>query len=242
MVSSQTDRLVRVGVVDSGWDRSVDHPQVGAGVCFVDSADDFAVRWSRDDRDLHGHGTATADLVLQVSPSAVIVPIRVFGQQLETSVDALVAALHWAVDHQLDVVNMSLGTRRSDALRPLYLACERARRAGVLIVASAANDEERWSYPAVFESVIGVGPADLKEPFAIVYRSGEALECGARASGQYVRLLGGQKGFVSGTSYAAPIVTGHVVRILSATGPLDVSDVRRQLERFSDVYRLRHGA
>ncbi|HEX2203444.1 MAG TPA: hypothetical protein VHG91_09115, partial [Longimicrobium sp.] len=68
-----TGRGVRVGVVDSGWDRALADPRVRPGVAIVVPEGGGAPELSDDDHDRMGHGTACADLVLRVSPEAEVV-------------------------------------------------------------------------------------------------------------------------------------------------------------------------
>jgi subtilisin family serine protease len=107
----------------------------------------------------------------------------------------------------------------------------RARDAGVVIVAAASNQHDGWSYPAVFDPVLGVGLVDGLDPVGIRYRPGAAVECAAGASGRHVRGMQGRPTRVSGTSFAAPVVTGHVARLLSLYGPIGLTGVRRELHR-----------
>jgi hypothetical protein len=106
-------------------------------VGLTDPDDDFALLRTDDDNDRLGHGTACADLILRLAPAASIVPIRVFGGQLETSPAALRAGIEWAAEQAIPLVNLSLGTTLEHERAPLLAACERARRGGMLIVASA---------------------------------------------------------------------------------------------------------
>jgi len=227
--SNSSGNGIRVGVIDSGWDRTIDDPRVIAGVGAMRARRGGALDWSTDDRDRNGHGTAAVDLILQVARGASIVPIRVFGARLETSPEVLVGAIDWAVHQRLPLVNLSAGTLREDALIPLYQACERARRAGTIVVAAADNRGDGWSFPAVFESAIGVGHAEVPRRHDIIYRPDEALECGACAIEQVARGLGGAPSVLSGTSYAAPIVTGHIARFLEDGIAADLDEIRRQL-------------
>jgi subtilisin family serine protease len=202
-------RGVRVGVVDSGWDRGLADPRVSPGVGLVDPDDELALRWSDDDADRHGHGTACAALVLRAAPGAEVVPIRVFGRRLETSWWVLHEGLRWALEQRLDVVNVSLGTQWEASLRPLYTLCEVARRAGVIVVAAGRGADEP-SYPAVFENAVGVGAAPLGSPFDFRYGADDALEVVASGIDQPVTWLGGRRETRSGTSFAAPHVAGLV--------------------------------
>ena len=205
-VGDATGRGVRVGVIDSGWDHALAAPQLRPGIGLVDPDDELALGRSADTQDRHGHGTACTDLLLQRAPGIEVYPIRVFGRRLETSVPTLQAALLWAAEARLDLVNVSLGTHRPDARERLYAACEVARRAGVVVVA-AVHNTEGWSYPAAFANVLSVGAAARPHPLDVEYWPGALVECRAMSDGQRARVLGGRLAPTWGTSFAAPNVT-----------------------------------
>ena len=72
----------------------------------------------------------------------------------------LILALQWAVDHDIDVVNMSLGTH--DVVPALQAAVESAAAAGLLMVAASGNTvtlQEMWygcavTYPGAYPQVL----------------------------------------------------------------------------------------
>lgn len=217
VLRSPTGRGVRVGVIDSGWDRAVLHPRVVKGVGLVDPDDELALRRSTDDNDRIGHGTACADLILQMAPEVEIVPIRVFGRQLETSPSLLCAALEEAVNRRIHIVNLSLGTQLAQAGHALYAACETACRSGLIIVA-AGHRRALWSYPAVFDNVIGVTAGAFRNPFEFQYRPHNALECVSKGLGQRALWWGTRK-TMNGTSFAAPNITA-IIALLRQRYPL----------------------
>lgn len=227
-----TGRGIRVAVIDSGWDRTIDDPRVLPGVSFVDPDDDFALGQNDDDHDVLGHGTACVDLVLRVAPDARVVPVRVFGKQLETSPGTIHAALLWAVEAGVRVINVSLGTRLEYALHPLYAACEKARRAGIIVVAAGHNAND-WSYPAIFENVIGVSAGRFASPYEFRYRAEDAMECEGWGVEQEVTWIGGERLVKHGTSFAAPNVAGIVALILEAHPGATLEEVRETLSRFA---------
>jgi subtilisin len=227
-----TGRGVRVAVVDSGWDRTQPEPRVLPGVSFVDPNDDLALARGDDDQDHLGHGTACADLILRIAPDARVVPVKVFGRILETSPGTLHAALVWALDAGVRVINVSLGTRLEGTLHPLYAVCEKARREGIVVVAAGHNAND-WSYPAIFENVIGVSAARFASPFEYHFRPEHAMECEAWGVEQPVRWIGGLRAVKDGTSFAAPNVAGIVALILERHPEATLDEVRELLARFA---------
>src|SRR2546421_22761 len=72
-----------------------------------------------------------------VAPKADLYSVRVFG--CEGSTDVTVDAIDWAVDNDMDVINMSLGSSFGTKDDPSAVASTNAARAGVVVVASAGN-------------------------------------------------------------------------------------------------------
>jgi len=75
-----------------------------------------------------------------VAPKADVYSVRVFGCTGSTNVVA--EALEWAVDNDMDVVNMSLGSPFGTANDADSEASDNAVKAGVIVVAAAGNDSD----------------------------------------------------------------------------------------------------
>jgi subtilisin family serine protease len=224
---------VRVGVIDSGWDRALADPRILPGVGLVHPDDDLALLVSADDQDRLGHGTACAELILRHAPEAAIVPIRVFGRGLEASPAALRAAIDWAAAQRLPLVNLSLGTTLESERDALLAACRRAAEAGTVIVAAAPNAGAP-AYPAVFDEVIGVAAGAFPSPWHFRHRPGAAIECTASGRDQRLLWLGGEEVVMSGTSFAAPHITGIVALILQRHPGASLAEVREMLARLAE--------
>lgn len=224
-----TGRGVRVGVVDSGWDRGQPHPRVLSGMGILGIDGPGGTLRLGDDHDRIGHGTAVADLVLRTAPEAEVVPVRVFDTHLETSPAVLAAGIRWAADAGVHVLNLSLGTREDAGVRTLYAACEYARRRGVVVVAACAQDGV--SSPAIFDNAISVGVLPGNSTSRVIYRQGEAVECLANPVHAEVLWRDGARVVVSGTSFAAPIVAGTVARLRELHPGADLDAVRAILAR-----------
>ena len=96
-----------------------------------------------------------------VAPKADLYAVRVFG--CEGSTDVTVDAIEWAVDNDMDVINMSLGSTFGGADDPSSVAASNAVRAGVVVVASAGNDGTNYymaGSPASGDGVISVAATD----------------------------------------------------------------------------------
>jgi hypothetical protein len=219
---------VRVAVVDSGWNHRIPHPRVGAGIGLVHPDEEFGLRRSDDDNDRNGHGTTCSRIVLFTAPQAMVLPIRVFGRRLETTVDHLCEALRIAVEKGVEVVNMSLATTSGDAVVRLYAACEYARNHGITIVA-AADGRTKLGFPAVFENVVGVRAGNVDSPSSVEFHPEEPVKFVACGTLPWLRpKLEGEVRRGS-SSFAAAHLSGIVVRYLADTPGANLDAVRQHL-------------
>lgn len=225
-----TGKGIRIAVIDSGWDRTCPDPRVLPGVGLVDPADDLAMLRTDDDHDRVGHGTACINQILRIAPDARVHPVRVFGGDLETSPGTLQAGILWAIEQGVQVINLSLGTTLEGTLHPLYAACERARRQGIVVVAAGHNSRS-WSYPAIFENVIGVSAERFESPYEYRYLPDEAMECQAWGVEQPVVWLRGEQVVKHGTSFAAPNIAGIVALFLERYPGATLEQVRELLRK-----------
>jgi subtilisin family serine protease len=227
-----TGKGLRVCVIDSGWDRECDDPRVQPGIGLVDPQDDLAMARTDDDHDRLGHGTACIHQILRIAPDVEVIPVRVFGRILETSPGTLQAGILYAIEQGVDVVNLSLGTQLEGTLHPLYAACEKARRMGMIVVAAGHNARD-WSYPAIFENVIGVSAARFDSPWEYRYLPDEATECEAWGVEQPVTWLKGEETVKHGTSFAAPNITGIICLLLERHPGATLEEIRELLAKYA---------
>jgi len=235
-----TGKGLTVAVIDSGWDRACNDPRVLPGVGLVDPEDDLAMLRTGDDHDRVGHGTACIHQILRIAPDTEVIPVRVFGNQLETSPGTLQAGILYAIERGVNVVNLSLGTTLEGTLHALYAACEKARRQGIIVVAAGHNSRD-WSYPAIFENVIGVSAAKFESPYEYRYLPDEAHECQAWGVAQPVVWLRGEEQVKHGTSFAAPNITGIVCLFLERHPGATLEEIRELLARYAmETVRTEH--
>jgi subtilisin family serine protease len=112
------------------------------------------------------HGTFVAGVAAAVSDNMLggvgaswhskIMPLKVFTNTGGAPASAIFEAIHYAVDHGANVINMSFGS--PVASRMMYSGVQYAALKGVIIVAAAGNNNSnRRSYPAGYPCVISVG-------------------------------------------------------------------------------------
>ena len=224
-----TGRGVKIAVVDSGIDAH--HPKIGgvAGSVSLERRADGAIVTCSDKGDRAGHGTACAGIIRRKAPDALLYSVRIFDETLSADGRLLVAAIRWAVRHGMDVVNLSLGTTDAAYRGAIAVACRRAMRAGIVLVA-ASHPDGVGSYPAVLPDVIGVTGGAIYARYGYHYHPGHAIECVARGDDQRVCWSDGREIMSAGTSFAAPHVTAIVALIREAHPEASLADVRRLLE------------
>jgi hypothetical protein len=142
---------VRIAVIDSGVHAAHPHIQGVAGGVAIDAGGQIGADYT----DLLGHGTAVTAVIREKAPDADVFAVRVFERALVTTVQTLVTALDWAVEHKADLVNLSLGTINADHEAALAEAVQRARQARVVIVAAAPQPHARW-LPGALRRVVRV--------------------------------------------------------------------------------------
>jgi len=165
-----TGQAIRVGVIDTGVDYA--HEEFAgrtiAGVNLISHP--LPDEDPKSEVDLNGHGTRVAGIiaaadddtgVLGINPRAEICSIKVFNRDGDGYLGDIIAGIDWAIDHRIQVLNMSFGTYQYSEL--LADAISRALDAGILLIAAAGNDAaETAMYPAAFPGVLSVGAYDKR--------------------------------------------------------------------------------
>jgi subtilisin len=207
---SATGRGVRVAVIDSGIDGS--HPLVGpvqGGVVLeADGPDGVRVLEGPHD-DLFGHGTACAGIIRSLAPECELYSVRVLGNRLTGRGSVFAAGVRWAIEQGMDVVNISMSTRRAELFSRFHRLADQAYFAGTVLVC-AVNNVPAPSYPSEFASVVSVACAPGEGPFALSYNPRPPVEFGAPGTDVDIAWLGGRTVRASGNSFAAPRVAGMV--------------------------------
>jgi hypothetical protein len=234
---------VVIAIEDSGVDAL--HPDLAGALApgwnFVDE--------NADTRDTVGHGTAVAGIAAARANSlgAVgacwscrIMPLRVLRPEGFALEATMARAVDYAVEHGAAVVNISLyGENRNGFLHD---AIERARAAGVVVVAAAGNEFTTVpEYPAAYPDAISVGATVESGQLANYSGRGDWVKVAAPAC-MPTTTLGGGFGVGCGTSGSTPLVAG-IVALLRARAPYaSVDQIEHALEATArPVSGIRYG-
>jgi subtilisin family serine protease len=231
---TSTGTGVKVAIIDTGID--LDHPDLKANI--KDNVNIINSRKTGDDD--HGHGTHVAGTVaaidneigvVGVAPQAELYAVKALDRKGSGFLSDVIAGLEWCIANDMQVVNMSLGT--SVEVQSLHDAVIAVNEAGIIQVASAGNEYGGpVGYPAAYDEVIAVSATDNTDTIADFSSVGPKVELAAPGVNIPSTWKGGDYKTISGTSMAAPHVTGTIALVLVLA--IDQTDVRAILEATAD--------
>ncbi|PIZ75086.1 hypothetical protein COY05_05000 [Candidatus Peregrinibacteria bacterium CG_4_10_14_0_2_um_filter_38_24] len=213
-----------VAVIDSGVD--VNHKDLKNRIV----AGYDAVSDDKDVSDDYGHGTHVAGIIASNS-SAKIMPIK-FTDGKTGKMSDLAKAIKFAVDNDVDVINLSLGLKKKSAL--LMDSVDYAFKNDISVVSAAGNyNTSKKYYPAAYGKVIavtGLANDGTKLPQS---NFGTWVDYAVKAQDILSTMPGNKYGYATGTSQAAPFVTAKIVRILEKTKDLSIRSILIELGKIS---------
>jgi subtilisin family serine protease len=217
-----TGQGIRVAVVDSGVE--FDHPALddcvrGGVVVEYDPDAENQIRYEQEDQpvDLAGHGTACAGIIHKLAPQAEIYSVRVLGSNMRGRAIQFAGGLDWAIEHDIQVVNLSLSTSKEEYFGLFHDLADQAYFKNMSVIC-AVNNYPEASYPSLYSSVISVAAHEGLDPFTYYYNPSPPVEFGA--PGIDIDVAWNNKQYVNstGNSFAAPHITG-IIALIRAKHP-----------------------
>ncbi len=230
---------VKVAIIDSGVE--VGHPAL-KGLKLADdvtvSSDGINLRVEfGEGGDVYGHGTAVAGLLLKEAPGVSLGSFRALDTSNHARNFVIAECVNQAITKGYDVINCSFGCRGI----PRYVMdykewVDRAYLEGVQVVAACNNmDGGIREWPAYFPSVIGVGGIDCNEG-AFFHRKGRVVSFLARGERVEVPWLNGTTKLETGSSFAVPLMSGKIARLLSVLPEVERSSIKALFSVLADPY------
>jgi len=206
-------RPIRIAIIDSGVHAT--HPHVGniaGGVTIASGTTDAPYI------DRLGHGTAVTALIHQRAPQAELFAVKVFHDALVTNLATLLSAVDWCLDHDMDLINLSLGTTNQDH-RPAFESVIARVQAKCKVMVSAAELQSVPALPGSLPGVVGVLADPAKQPgeLGTRVRSGKNLF----TASPYPREIPGvpRERNLHGISFAVAQVTAALATLWNSASP-----------------------
>jgi hypothetical protein len=213
-----------------------------------------------DPMDCVGHGTHVAGIAagrpnngLGIAGAAwncKIMPVRAGYKYIDGNgyleLSDIVEAIYYAADNSANVINMSFGSLYSSFL--MQEAVDYAHGKGCIMVAAAGNvdsyDVQKPFYPAAYDHVIAVTAVDDRDKVAVwnmfaFSNFGDFTDMCAPGSGILSTLPNNTYGYGSGTSMAAPFVSGVAALVKSKHKDWNADQVEDRIKATcDDIYGI----
>lgn len=227
---------INVAVLDTGID--LKHPDlvVDGGVNTINKRSSY--------NDDNGHGTHVAGIigalsnkigVIGAAPAVYLFAVKALNKKGEGYLSDIIEGLQWCISNDIDLINMSLGTpSESNAMKQ---AVEAVYNAGITIVAAAGNsgpDNNTVLYPGKYPQVIAVSAIDQEDKIAYFSSVGPEVDLAAPGVNIFSTYKRSTYQTLSGTSMAAPHVTGAAALVLAAHGSMTPDQLREFLKSKAD--------
>ena len=182
------------------------------------------------------HGTAVASIIAGsegIAPAAELLMVRVLDDEGLGNSFHVAKAIVQAVDLGVDVLNMSLGVYQDTQV--MREAIRYAEDHDVIMVAAAGNDGyTQMPYPAAYPQVLSVTAVDRVGRQALFPNQSSSIDFAAPGVGVLTAKEDGGTMLFSGTSAAAPFVSGTLASILSSETSLSHKQVVDLMRRTLD--------
>lgn len=214
-----------VAILDTGVDYK--HPDLRSniidGISFVPGEPDYM--------DKNGHGTHVAGTlaangqILGIAPAAKILVVKVLNKDGSGTYKGITTGLKYARQwkgpqgQRVNVINMSLGGPEPE--KEMYQEILSVINSGITVVCAGGNegdgreDTREISYPAYYPETIAVGAVNLQTRIANFSNTNDHIDVVAPGVETYSTYPEGRYVKLSGTSMAAPHISGAAALIYS---------------------------
>lgn len=241
---------VKVAVLDTGVHKSHKDLTIKKALDFLNGAKGTEI----DYIPTAGHGTHVCGIiaannddygVVGVAPGVDLYSCRVLSDEGSGGWGDMMDAIDWCITNKMDVINMSLGGGNPGDT--VYRKIREAYDSNIAIVCAGGNDGFTHGYlnfPSIYDETIAVAATTSTMNRANFSSVGSNIDIGAPGQDILSTIPGGAYSLYSGTSMAAPFISGLVAliiakhRIYGGTTPINnVEDIRNHLTKVAtDAY------
>lgn len=203
-----------------------------------------------------GTGEASFGKYRGICPEAYIVPIKVLDENGRGKEEDVIKAADWIIDNKvnlgINIVNISFGTVENEMQEeptPMLVAVEKMWDNGIIVVAAAGNNgpkEGSITSPGISKKIITVGAMDdyrkvningkyVNNYSGVGFLNAQEIKPEVIAPATMIKSCGIHKGILSyteksGTSMAAPIVSGCIGLLINKYPGIQNSDIKTMLK------------
>uniref|UniRef100_UPI003C307DBA S8 family peptidase n=1 Tax=Cytobacillus pseudoceanisediminis TaxID=3051614 RepID=UPI003C307DBA len=215
---------IKIAVLDTGCDLShadlKDRITGGRNFTDDDNSDPNIFK------DYNGHGTHVAGTiaahendagVIGVAPEADLLIVKVLNKDGSGQYEWIINGIHYAIEQNADIISMSLGGPAD--VPELHDAIKAAVKKNILVVCAAGNEgdgddsTDEFAYPGCYNEVISVGAINLERDSSEFTNSHNEIDLVAPGEEILSTFLNGKYATLSGTSMAAPHISGALALI-----------------------------
>jgi Subtilase family len=159
------------------------------------------------------HGSIVQSCIYAICPDAQVTHFKILSDNYTCSGDKLCFVLEKAIDLNFQVINLSLGTQNESHL-PWLLGLIRKAYEKKICVVCATSNVGVGMYPALFPYCFTVKAGAGQNLFSYQYADNSNTEFIAPALETYIPGFKGKPTPLTGSSFGAALVAGHVARHL----------------------------
>lgn len=227
-------RRVRIGIIDTGLD--VNHPDLLENIQGgINTLDGHSPQNFMDD---YGHGTHIAGIIgstgrnaqlMGINPYVDFYIVKAFDNRGKGNLSDIIEGLDWLSRQQVEIINMSFSTKETN--NSFRRAMQYLNGRGVVLVAAAGNDggSNSVNYPGRFPEVLAVTATDKQDRIAGFSSTGPEVDFCAPGVDIPSAWLDGKYEVRSGTSFAAPHLTGTVADLINYYGFMSPGKIKELL-------------
>ena len=233
-----TGLTIKVAVLDTGID--LDHLDLQNNI----TGNVNMINPRKSGNDDNGHGTHVAGTVaainnnigvIGVGPEIYVYAVKVLDRNGSGWLSDLTEGLAWCINNKMQVVNMSLGSSSDN--QSFHDAIIKTYQEGITQVAAAGNNGESGgtiTYPAKYPETIAVSAIDESNRFASFSSYGPEIDLAAPGVNINSTYNNGYYKILSGTSMAAPHVSGTAALVISTKGWMSPDQLKTHLKNNSE--------
>ena len=229
----ERNNLLRVAVIDDGINEEL-YSSIG---CL-----DFNIEINREltisqrkyrNKLLSSHGTTCAAIIKKYAPNVSLGSIKILDDHSKRSFRyQLISAIEWCIQNEINIINLSVGTidfRDFEEIRD----CVNEAYKNSLIIVAACNNKNIYTVPACLTNVIGVRckKGYINEQYRFIRYSFDGIDVEASGEHLLTDIYGESKYTCISNSFAAPLITAMVYKILEKNRYKSFDRIREELHK-----------